>query len=213
MPSQHVVRQGDCISSIAAEHGFHPDTIWNDPANAELKKTRKNPNVLYEGDVVVVPDPRLKEESRPSDQRHKFVHKGVPELLCIVLVDEYDEPRKNVRYTLTIDGLHTRQGTTDGDGQLKEPISPNARQGRLIVGEGEDQEEYALDLGHLDPVTEISGVQMRLWNLGYDCGPPDGVHGPRTIDAIKKFQLQRGLTASGELDDATRQKLVEIHGS
>jgi N-acetylmuramoyl-L-alanine amidase len=62
MPS-HTVKQGDCISSIAHETGFFWETLWNHPDNAKLKQLRKNPNALLPGDVVSIPDQRVKQES------------------------------------------------------------------------------------------------------------------------------------------------------
>ena len=72
MPINHQVKQGDCISSIAFENGFFPDTIWNHPSNAELKKKREDPHVLLPGDMVFIPDKRPKEVSEPTNQVHKF---------------------------------------------------------------------------------------------------------------------------------------------
>ena len=57
----HQVEQGECLSSIAYECGFFPDTIWNHPQNAELKRKRNNPNALMLGDIISVPDKRIKE--------------------------------------------------------------------------------------------------------------------------------------------------------
>jgi hypothetical protein len=212
MPIDHVVKQGDCLSSLALEYGFLPETIWNDPANAELKQKRKNMSILFEGDIVVIPDKRLREESRPTTARHVFKRKGVPEILQMTLQDFRYEPRKNVKYTITIDG-QTEEGQTDANGHLQHPIPPNAREGKLVVHDGGVDEEYPLNLGYLDPITEVSGVQKRLSSLGFDCGEVDGILGPKTEQAISEFQVQHKLDPTGEVDDKTRQKLKEVYGS
>ena len=68
MPINYQVKQGDCISSIAFEHGFFGDTIWNHPNNKDLKTKRQDPNILMPGDMVFVPDKRLKEVSESTNQ-------------------------------------------------------------------------------------------------------------------------------------------------
>jgi N-acetylmuramoyl-L-alanine amidase len=205
----YTVKQGDCISSIAEGHGFFWERIWNHPKNAELKTKRENPNVLAPGDVVFVPDKEEKEESCATGQRHTFRKKGVPAKLRLRLVED-DKPRANEPYILEIDGV-TFSGTTDGEGGIEHPIPPNAVKGKLLVGE--KQEEFPLDLGHLDPVDEITGVQARLNNLGFDCGSLDGEAGPETEAALKEFQKKHNLDESGRPDEATRSKLQELHGS
>ena len=59
------------MSSIAAEFGFLWQTLWD--LNPELKWKRKNPNVLLAGDIVTIPALRMKDESRPTGQKHVFV--------------------------------------------------------------------------------------------------------------------------------------------
>jgi hypothetical protein len=211
MSKEHKVRQGECISSIADKYGFFPDTIWNDSANAQLKEKRKDPNVLYPGDVVVVPDKEMKEESGATETRHRFRRKGVPEVLKIVLRKE-GEPRANESYVLEIDG-ELFSGTTDSEGRIEHPIPPGAKSGTLTIGEEPDAEEHKLMLGHMDPIDEVSGVQARLNNLGFDCGQADGKMSPQTVAAIKAFQAKAGLSATGEIDQATRDALVSEHGS
>lgn len=206
MPN-HEVRQGECIFSIAKIYGFFWEKIWNHPNNAQLKQSRQDPNILYPGDVVFVPEKEEKQESCATEQRHRFRKKGTSAMLRIQLLDD-DEPRADESYVLEIDG-QLFSGTTDGDGRLEHPILPDARKGRLLVGEA--QEEYILKLGYVDPIDEVSGVQARLNNLGFDCGEVDGVLGPRTEAALREFQRKYELTETGEADEATRNKLVEIH--
>ncbi len=44
---------------------------------------------------------------------------------------------------------------------------------------------------------ELAAVQEKLNKLGYDCGKPDGIIGPKTRAAIKAFQAAQGLVADG----------------
>lgn len=208
----YVVQPGDCISSIAYEHGHFWETIFNDPANRELSRTRTNHNVLLPGDRLTIPPIRQKEEIAETGKSHRFQLRGVPEVFRLRFLDEADEPRANLPYVLVIDGA-TFESTTNAKGELKHSIPPNARKGHLILGIGDDSEEIPLRLGDLNPTNSITGVQARLTNLGFDCGPVDGILGPKTRKAIKRFQKQRRLEPTGELDEATLQKLETMHRS
>jgi hypothetical protein len=209
MATNHQVKQGDCISSIAFEYGFLPDTIWNHPNNAELKKNRKDMNILLPGDIVFVPDKQLKEVSEPTNQVHKFSVKNVPAKLSLRLLFD-GEPRRNEPYTLDFEGKITT-GTTDSDGNINISIIPNAKTAKLTIGIDERKMEYDLQLGRLDPVDKITGVQSRLNNLGFDCGRVDGMLNTETKEALQAFQVSVGIQPSGELDAATKAKLYESH--
>ncbi len=208
MSVPHTVKQGECLSSIAVKYGHLPDKIWDDSKHAKLKEKRKDPNVLYPGDVIFVPDKVEKEESGGTKQRHRFRKKGVPAKLRLQLMDD-DEPRANENYILEIDG-NQNLGTTDGDGKLEHKIPPNAKDARLILCEGE--EEYVLKLGNMDPSAEIFGAQARLNNLGFGCGKESGVINKETKTALQRFQEHHQLEVSGELDEATSNKLIKVHG-
>lgn len=205
---EHTVKQGDCISSIAYKYGFSPDTIWNDSKNSKLKQERKNPGVLEEGDVVSIPDKRLKEVEVPSGQRHRFRRKGVPEKLRLQLL-ENGLARAGVGYRLTIEE-QLITGQTDQDGWFEHWIPPNARAGILLV-DG-DKEEMHLLLGSLPPVESNAGLDARLMNLGF-LPEEREVDQETRAEGISAFQAQYGLKVTGEADDETRGKLVEIHGS
>lgn len=207
----YVVRQGDCLSSIARLAGHFWETIWHHPANAELKRARQDPNVLLPGDRLTIPPLQLREELKPTAQRHRFLLKGVPAKVRLRLLQQ-GEPRAGVRYVFTVDGT-VHQGTTDADGYLSVPIPPHARQGQLTVGDGhEEREEYSVLLGHLNPVHDVAGVQHRLNNLGYRCAP-SGLMDEQTRAALNEFQVAQGLEAGGDVSEAVRAKLSEAHGS
>ncbi|MGM0366674.1 MAG: N-acetylmuramoyl-L-alanine amidase [Actinomycetota bacterium] len=58
---------------------------------------------------------------------------------------------------------------------------------------------------------KVVDLQRRLKQLGYDLGGSeiDGIYGPRTEDAVKKFQQKRGLDSTGTVDSQTWQELVD----
>jgi len=201
------VKQGDCLASIAYRYGLFWEKVWNHPENLNLKEKRKDPNILYPGDIVFVPDKEEKQESGATEQKHTFRRKGVPEKLRIKLMAG-EEPIANENYTLDVDG-ELKSGTTDGEGNLEESIPPNAKRAKLWFGEVE--QAYEIDLGHLDPIAEITGVQARLNNLGFHCGKVDGIKGPKTTAALKRFQKKHGLKETGEVDEETREALKSAH--
>lgn len=204
---EYIVKQGDCLSSIADKYGLFWEKIWNHPQNAKLKEKRKDPNILYPGDVIYIPDKEEKEETASTGQKHCFRRKGVPEKLELTLCLE-GEPRRNEDYELKINGKLIK-GKTDGEGKVSISIPPGARRGKLILIK--TGEELDLELGHLDPVTEITGVQARLANLGYDV-EVSGKWDEKSKEAMKFFQKQIGLEPSGEIDDITRDKLKKVYG-
>ncbi len=206
MPEEYTVEQGDCIHSIAFDRGFFPDTVWNDPGNAKLRSKRKDPHLLLPGDVVTIPDKRVSEVEKPTEQKHRFRRKGVPKFLRVRFV-EVDNPLAHRPYIITIDGTHG-EGNTDGDGWLKHPIPPNAREARILI----DGAEYRFALGHLDPIDEVAGVQGRLRSLGHYKGPIDGVMSQGTIGALKAFQGTNGLDPTGKIDEQTKSLLKKLSG-
>lgn len=206
--ANYTIKQGDCLSSIAAKYGLFWEKIWNHPQNSQLKEKRKDPYILYPGDVVFIPDKEVKEEPAATEQRHRFRRKGIPEKLELILCLE-GEPRRDEDFELEIDGKLTK-GKTDGQGKVSIFIPPGARKGKIIlVNTGE---EFALDLGCLDPLTEITGVQARLANLGFHV-EISGKWDENSKEALKLFQKQNNLEPSGEIDETTRNKLKEVHGS
>ena len=217
------VEAGDCMSSIAEAHGFFWETLWKRIENVDLKSARKNPNVLLPGDRVFIPEKTPREESCATEQKHKFKKKGTPCNLKVRILEPAkppsddaeqtasNQPRANVAYLLNIDGKLI-DGKTDENGMIEIQMPPAASKGTLTLEPGTPHEvKYELALGGLDPIDQVSGVQARLNQLGFSCGPVDGKMGPKTKSGIKKFQQDAGLKPSGEMDDATQAKLREMY--
>ena len=153
MAINYEVEQGDCIYSIAFENGFFPDTIWNHPNNNKLKQQRKDPSVLLPGDIVFVPDLRLKEVSRPTEQLHKFRIKNTPKTLRIQL-KYLDDPIANADYTVIVDDLK-KTGKTDSKGWLVCSIPPNAKKAQILFFDF----PFASFANPLRPSRPVSGIQ------------------------------------------------------
>lgn len=210
MPTVHIVKPGDCISSIAYENGYGPATLWDADDNADLREKRGDPNVLLPGDKVVLPDKETRTTTHATGKRYTFVRRGVPEKLKLQFLLD-DAPRANEPYVLEINGVVVSSDQkTDGDGKIERSIPPNARSGRVLFRDG--KEVYELRLGHLDPIEEVRGVKGRLKNLGFYHGPIDDTLDEATELALAEFQESRGLEPLGELDDETRSELKKAYG-
>ena len=207
MPQTITVELGDSIPSIAKNNGFFWETLWNRPENASLKALRKDPNVLAPGDEVFVPDLELKYENRPTNAKHKFKIKGEQVKFKLQLLS-FGQPRKNEAYTLVIDGK-LYQGTTDGSGILEHVVPANAQGGVIKLRAGKEQ--YPVKIGHLNPIDELTGVQQRLNNLGFNAGSEDGSMNDKLKEALQAFQAKYQLPVTGEIDGATKGKLVQCH--
>lgn len=201
---------GECLSSISFQYGFFVDTLWNHPDNRDLKELRKDPTVLMAGDRLAIPDKKEKTVSVASGATHRFCRKGVPALFSMRLM-QGPRPRANLAFVLEVDGQRT-SGVTDLQGVLRVYISPSATSATLTLRDDGVEECYQLALGHVDPISELSGVQARLQGLGFYHGEVDGVAGDATTTAVRAFQSQHGLTASGEINDELRSQLVKAFG-
>jgi hypothetical protein len=47
---------------------------------------------------------------------------------------------------------------------------------------------------------ELREVQARLQTLGHDPGQVDGLHGPQTVSAVKRYEIANGAEPTGNID-------------
>jgi hypothetical protein len=213
----YVVRDRDCLASIADAHGFIWETLWELPENAELREARRDPYVLLPGDRVTIPPLRPTRHDCHTAARHTFRVRSRPEKLRVQLTAEGKGPRRDLPYTLEVAG-RTITGVTDAQGRLEAWVPTGAREARLIIGDPalrerdpdnrwHNAEAYIVEIGELRPVDSFQGAADRLAALGFmDPGDDLGA-------TLVAFQTFHKLAPTGELDDNTQAKLFELYGS
>lgn len=205
---KHIVKQGECLSLIAAAHDFVDwRIIYNDAANAEFRKKRPNPHILFPGDEIIIPDRDTKPVDRETDKKHRFVLKTPRRKLNVLMLDEFKSPMKDEPCTAIAEDMMF-YSMTDGKGILKLEIPYWATSVKIWIA----GLERTLNLGEMNPVDDapdegVSGVQGRLLGLGFDPGPLDGKVGPRTRAALIAFQRHFDLKRTGEIDQDTSNRL------
>jgi hypothetical protein len=215
--SFYIVKEGECLSSLAQKFGFkNLDIIYNHPENRELKKIRPNPNLLLPGDEVFIPESEPKSVSANTNYLHHFKLSRPKTRLKILLSGLDNEPVRNRKYILHIDNLRF-EGVSKYNGLIEHEISPFGEEGILMIypedgKQGADPIVLKVKLGHLDPIDTLTGIQARLNNLGFNAGPVNGIMEPLFVLGIKLFQQAYGLPIDGKPDSKTQLKLKQVYG-
>jgi hypothetical protein len=207
MPTTHMTKQGEHLSGIALQYGFTIDPIWLHTENADLKKKRKFPHVLFPGDKGVIPDKESMNEQGATEQRHRFRLKQDVLVLRLVVQDSEGEPVADTDCSLLLD-LDRHELTTDGDGRIEMPIDAGTKEGVLSIR----GLEMPLKIGHLDPVDEPSGQKARLNNLGYYAGELNEEDENMFKSGVEEFQCEHGLKVDGICGSSTQEKLEDVYG-
>jgi len=234
---EHVVTQGEHLARVTHRAGFEVSrTVWEAGENSTLRKLRDNPNVLLPGDVLVIPPREARHEACATEKRHRFVRKSEKLLLRVALHGLKDKPLAGHACTVSVDTQSTpNELLTDTKGFFEVRLRPNSELGSLIdhgaPGTGSPgstgirfEREIEFRIGHLDPVTEVSGQIARLNNLGYDAGElPDHDLTPKEKSdlqssiqfrsAAEEFQCDHGLAVDGKCGSNTQKSLRDAHGS
>ena len=225
MATDHIVVQGEYLSKIARKYGFSDyRTIWDHPKNATLKQTRKNPNVLFPGDRLFIPDREEKQEARVTDKRHRFQLKRPSLMLRIVVEDAFERPVSSAPFELHV-GSEGQTLKSDGRGKVEQSIPETSELATLIIktpATPVNEVPIAVKIGHLDPVEEVPGQKGRLKNLGYYAGAIDSKVDAEFRSAVEEFQCDHfpsprradgvPVAVDGVCGPKTQAKLKEVHG-
>lgn len=109
------------------------------------------------------------------------------------------------------------QITREDPGQTPSPSGMKEGQGQIQSRSGKQGSEASgmTRSGQAGAGNEdVKKVQQALKDKGQDPGAIDGILGPKTKEALRAFQQQQGLSATGTLDNQTKEALgLEQGGS
>jgi hypothetical protein len=215
MAKYHTVRQGEHLARIALQYGY-PDyrALWSDPGNASLRELRGSPDVLLPGDQVSIPDKPPREEKRATNVRHRFTVTVSRPTIRVALEGLLGRPLRSAKCELRLDG-EVIPLVADGHGIVQHPIAVGAERADLVLNDDSagGPRTFPLYIGHLDPVTEVSGQEARLNNLGFRAGTAGDPTAYNFRSAVEEFQCDYGLVVDGKCGPVTQRKLVAVHGS
>lgn len=214
MSTTHVIRRGECMLLVARRYGILDyRLVYEHPANAELRRKRPNPSVLYPGDTVVIPEPRPSRMPLYTGLPRPFTLDATSaRYLRLELRDDEGAPLAGKPYLLLF-GPRVVEGETDGGGLLVQRVPLSASRAELEC----EGQWWELELGALRPMKDVpddgvAGAEARLINLGYALEPT----GRMTLElrsALRAFQHRAGLAVTGRLDAETSRQLEASHGS
>lgn len=213
--SKHAVKQGERLPTIARAEGFARwETVWDFPGNADLRELRGNPYILREGDQVAIPS-KLPRVAEVPGGTAEYVVQRAAEILRVRFAEAEATDGEPVMFRAVPDaGTEMFEGQLADDGTMEVDLPPDTTKVtvELYCGDGDDPfVTYELDVGHMDPCSDATGIQMRLANLGYYDGEIDGDIGIVTRSAISRFRSEYGLPLADEIDDDLRKALAWVH--
>ena len=218
MPKVHKVKQGETLTKIAKKYKFSSiEAIYDHDLNEEFRKERPDPNMLYPGDEINIPDIEATPVTKNTNGAYSFMVKRLPKEVFRIKIEGKDGlDLSKGRVVMDIAGQKI-DGAISPGGVIEIELPDDASgAGNIDIFMKPDSDEpthsYEVTMGHLDPVEQLSGVQARCNMLGFPCGVPDGLMGRNTRNGVKEFQETHGLDVDGVPGPMTKAKLKEVYG-
>jgi peptidoglycan hydrolase-like protein with peptidoglycan-binding domain len=109
---------------------------------------------------------------------------------------------------------YQKSNDVDPDGKITPALIENLRYRRTLAAAAEYTATTAAPepLKPMDPKNRIMKVESALSDLGYDPGEIDGKQSDAFHDAVRKFQVERKLPVTGEVNSAVLGELAKTTG-
>jgi len=210
----HTVKQGESLVSIASKYGFGQNwqALYESADNDDFRSLRTNPNCIFPGDKINIPEDTGLTVTYAAEGTYKFKMSRPRAFFAIKLTDGADIVYSNINYELHIeDQIIT--GTTNSNGVLEEEVPVDIEVAKLIFWPYDDLPERAVrrrvNIGHLDPIEEITGQRQRLANQGFPSGRIVNEWSEPSINSVKWMQLARNYDISEQLTDQSLDRLQQ----
>jgi type VI secretion system secreted protein VgrG len=196
-PSLRLDDQAELVSETVKIYSSKASLELGDDAELDGKSVKLN---------CKNPEPPLSEDESADPLTQPF---------SVKLTDAAFKPYANKDYVLHAAG-NRYEGATDGDGKIELELPLEAQVANIALWlEARPTgpvKRYVVELREVPGHDTVAGAQMRLRNLGYYWGKEtDEVDAP-TRQALRDFQGDHDLQVTGELDEATKAKLSDLHG-
>lgn len=230
MVRKYVVQQGDTLLSLFSKLGMLDfDVFWDHPDNRTVRERYDETGRLRVGDEVSVPAEAVTVKLQ-TGKHHTVVINGPKTELVLLLESPRGLAFANSPYEITI-GARKIEGTTDGDGVLRERVPLTRKEAVLRLTPAPELRQQAAEACSADEspdcasevyewrlqlseqlALDVAGAQARLNNLGFQAGVVDGELGPLTEAALRDFQTQNDITEDEPLGEQTCARLNELSG-
>jgi len=152
----HKVKRGESFPSIADQYQMADwMRIYFDSSNLDIRRKRPNPNVLYAGDQIVIPEKEEKLEEGKTEIKHQFKRKKAKVMLRIKIRHHDERNLAGCPYKLEI-GAQIFEGVLGDNGLIEYPISPSIKEGVLSFWLDSEKKgpciTWLLKIGFIDPV-------------------------------------------------------------
>lgn len=216
--STHIVAKGETLWRIAQQYGFtESKSVYQHPANAAFRQQRPNPNLICPGDQINIPQAKPVSELKSLGRTHTFIQPDTEKETLELKLQSGALSCAGKRAVLTI-GKQRIDTVVGEDSVLRMDLDPNtsAENGQLELYDHPDDEKPSyqsqLNIGHLEPIESLAGIQARCNALGFPCGVVDGIMGAKTREGIQQFQQAHDLSVDGEHNQALQDKLQDVYG-
>ncbi|MFY8326655.1 PGRP and LysM peptidoglycan-binding domain-containing protein [Pseudoalteromonas sp. ZZD1] len=218
MTQQHTVAQGETLLRIARQYGYQTSkALYNHPSNAEFRALRPDPNLIYPGDKLTIPPKKEKFMPLRTNSLNSFVVQNEQEYFRLKVAYDDGDDITGKRVVLNI-GDQTIDTVLESDGLIEIKLEhSDALTGSVDLylkdGEATPSKSFTVQVGNLDPIDTLSGVQGRCNMLGFNCGKVDGINGAKTKAGVKEFQQAQQLQVDGIAGPVTKSRLVYVYGA